>query len=223
MSLLDLFYPAHCLACGQVLVGQEEHICLECLATLPRFAVEDGLENDIGRRMHPRIGVRAALALWEFSTGNQVQTLLHGLKYGEQPHACRHVGRLLGIAWQQNQLPLPDCLVFVPMHPRKERERGYNQAQLLALGIAEVMDRPVVDMLQKRIYSESQTRKNRSQRYASIAGMFALKKDTQADSSTHALLVDDVITTGATLERTAETLQQAGITTFSIAVVANVK
>ena len=223
MSLLDLFFPAHCLACGQVLVGQEAHVCLECLATLPRFAVEDGLENGIGQRMHPRIGVQAALALWEFAAGNRVQTLLHGLKYGEQPKACRHVGRMLGHAWQANQLPLPDCLVFVPMHPRKERERGYNQAQLLALGMADVLQRPVADLLNKRIYTESQTRKSRSLRYASIEGMFALKKEAQATTITHALLVDDVITTGATLERTAETLQQAGIHIFSIAVVANVR
>ena len=216
-DLADVLFPASCAGCNRALARSEEVICTNCLTRLPRFDDSQELEN----RLAGRIPVAAIAGYLKYETGGLTQRLLHRLKYRGQ----RQIGLILGTqfgAWLQQQ-PFwqeVEAIIPLPLHPTKEKKRGYNQSALLAQGISDATGLPVlIDVVQRLRPSASQTRKSREERWLNVAGIFAVKDGT-AMAGRHVLLVDDVLTTGATLEACGQTLLEAGAEKLSLAVLA---
>lgn len=144
-------------------------------------------------------------ALYRFVPGGMLQQVIHKLKYQDRPDIGLHLGRQAGIRiktyWKQ-----PDCILPVPLHPKKLWKRGYNQAERLAMGIAETIEKPVyANGLIKSTATVSQTSLHRVERITNVGGSF-IQNPSYDLRGKHVLLVDDVLTTGATLEACAEVL-----------------
>ena len=174
--------------------------------------------NPIEKLFWGRLPITAATAQYYFSKDSLVQHLMHRFKYKGDRELGLFLGRLIGYQLNQtNRFKEIDCLIPLPLFPSKERKRGYNQATLLCEGIAEVLHKPVIkDAVIRTIYTESQTKKNRIERWQNMEGRFQLINEA-AVKGKHILLIDDVITTGATLEACGHELLKAQDIKLSIA------
>lgn len=217
-SLLRLFFPRVCAVCGTPLVADEQLLCSRCLLSLPLAIGAKEEDNFIEKRFWGRIPIQAATALLLFHRGNPSQQILHDIKYyGNEPLAL-FMGRQLG-RWiaDSHRFDNVDLLLPVPLHRRKERRRGYNQSLLLCRGIAEVFPRPIVtgNLIRQKM-TDTQTHKNRQQRLDNMQSVFSVR-NPQALGHMHLLLIDDVITTGATTEACYQALKQIEDLQISIA------
>ncbi|MBD2717172.1 ComF family protein [Microvirga sp. STR05] len=216
-----LIFPRTCLGCQEPLARGEEHLCTGCRAQLPYtdYHLLPEAENPLARRFWGKLPVRHALSYLRFLRRGRVQHLLHQLKYQNQ----RDVGLALG-RWYGHDLARAgltfDLIVPVPLHARKLAQRGYNQSDPFAEGLAEALHTPWhATALRRTSHTDSQTRKNRLQRWQNVAEVFEVA-DPEAVRGKHVLVVDDVLTTGATLEACAAVLLAAGATEASIATIA---
>ncbi len=200
-NLLELFFPRNCCVCGELLVGDEHDICSRCLLNLPEAYNALGEENFVERRLMGRIPIVAVTALLTFKHGNDTQTLLHQIKYQGNERLALTMGRQMGIRLSESKrFDDVDLIIPVPLHPRKERQRGYNQSLLLCQGITQNFPRPIEqNNLIRTQHTSSQTHKNRQQRLENMKGVFTVKEPDRLKGK-HLLLIDDVITTGATTE-----------------------
>ena len=205
-----LFFPRLCLACQQPLPSDDATLCLDCQATLPETDLHLSKINEFTARFDGRLAVEAAAALYFFTRKSRTQHLIHEIKYYDKREAALEFGRQLGSRLaQQIHFQSLSCIVPVPMHPTKQRKRGYNQADLFADGLAETMRLPVEKSALKKIRAtDSQTRKSRLQRLENTADIFAVS-DPSVFFGKNVLIVDDVMTTGATLESCAAAVLQA--------------
>ncbi len=226
--LLDLLFPPRCLACTVGLGEQEQWLCLDCEDSLPRFANEPWAANELCQKLWGRLPLGFGMALYQYQLGSEVQQVLHSLKYHDRREACRHFGRQMGELYREmmasGEFTPADQVAFVPMHSGKLRRRGYNQAELIAQGFAEATGLPLFTGLIKTHKTESQTRKGRAARVENQRGAFALSPKTNLKEidGRHILLIDDVVTTGATIEQAAVPLIDAGAKWVSVAAIANV-
>lgn len=220
-DFLSLFYPDYCPACGAVLMRNERCVCTNCSIHLPR--TEDSLfsPNPTERLFWGRVPVVAAAALFKFKKGGGVQSLIHHLKYKNRPDIGRYFGRMLGEELRQNpQFLTVDALVPIPLHPKKRRLRGYNQSEEIAAGIAMALERPVwPDVLVRQVATSTQTKRSALQRWENVRTVFAVP-DPARIAGKHLLLVDDVITTGSTMEAAANKLLEAPNVIVSLAALA---
>jgi len=205
--LVHLFYPHTCDGCGRDLVRTENILCLRCLRRLPATGFQQWDSNPVARIFWGRVSICHAMAAYYFTRASVLQRLIHQFKYHHRRDIALHLGRQTG-----RQLLLSewlyeiDCIVPVPLHPAKERHRGYNQAAVLAGGIAEIVGKPVLPHAMRRTaYADSQTRKGRVSRWENVAGAFTVKEPASLQGR-HVLLVDDVITTGATSEACSQAI-----------------
>lgn len=213
-DFLSLLFPRLCAACQQSLHHGEQVICLGCAYDLPYTDFHTYADNPVARAFWGRIPVQSAMALLYFQRGNRTQQLLHQLKYQRQPEIGRFLGAKLGerlagaITAAAAGIPI-DLIIPVPLHPRRQRSRGYNQSEHIARGIATILQVPVhTGVLKRQTHTSSQTRKDRSARVDNMAAAFLVLQPALLQNK-HILLVDDVITTGATLEACALALQQS--------------
>lgn len=215
-SLAHLLFPRLCEGCQLPLLFQEEILCLGCAMALPRSGFHHIPLNDAALRLAGRIPFEWATAFGIFTVEGLLQHLLHRLKYANRPAIGRYLGRqagwdLSGAAWAKDL----SGIVPVPLHPMKERQRGYNQSQVLAEGLSEVLNLPVCgSMLRRTRHTTSQTLKSREQRVENVGAAFAIQQ--QPAPGSHLLLIDDVLTTGATLEAAARPLLRLPDTRLSI-------
>ncbi len=221
----SLIFPRLCLACQQPIAFDEAFICLDCQATLPETDFHLTQNNAFTERFDGRFRVETAAALFFFTKKSRTQHLIHEIKYGDKREAAVELGRFLG----QKLLNQPhfqgiDCIIPVPMHPKKRIQRGFNQAELFADGLAETMQITVdVSVLQKTKMTESQTKKSRLERLQNAEDMFILT-DPSVLANKKVLIVDDVMTSGATLESCAHTILAASPNTkISFATIAFAK
>lgn len=218
--ILDLFFPRLCALCLDHLSDSEECICFQCHYQLPRSYYLDYRENPVAKHLWGRVNVEYAASLLHFRKGSQVQNLLHLIKYKKDKELGIYMGVQMGIALKNSGCPLPDMVIPVPLHPQKELSRGYNQSALLAEGIsAEINARLVINNLIRVSHSSSQTKKSRFERWQNVETAFGTKQPAEF-ANKHLLLVDDVFTTGATLEACILALSKAnpsGISTFTLA------
>jgi competence protein ComFC len=209
-GFLHLFYPRVCAVCSTDLMMGEDVICISCLYQMPltRFWVDR--ENPVAKIFWGRVNIENACAYFFFSKGSKYRPLLHKLKYQGQRGIGVELGKQYGLALGKSELYKGiDIVVPVPLHPKKLRIRGYNQAEVIAEGIAQGMGIEIsTKHLIRKEFTETQTRKTRSERVKNVADAFALKDENELGGK-HILLVDDVVTTGATLEACAEKLLEA--------------
>lgn len=206
-DLLYLFFPRLCLLCRRPLVTGEEHICLHCAEDLPYTYYMDVRANPVHRLFTERYPVEAATALLHFKQGGSAQALIHALKYRGNKQLGVALGRMAAGAHRESGLfDTVDSLVPVPLHPKRRQQRGYNQAEWIARGVHSLTGVPIdTTSLVRDRKAESQTRKSLSERRRNVAHIFRVQ-DVDALSGKHILLLDDVITTGATLGACMEAL-----------------
>jgi len=181
-------------------------------------------ENEFTKRMSGRVPFQAASYMYVFRKKSPIQRAMHKLKYGNRPDVGQKLGRFFGLKLRESELYKSiDCIVPVPLHPKKQKIRGYNQSYYFAAGLAEVMEVPVwANGLIRTAHTDSQTKKSRIDRATDISNVFQANK-VRALKGKHVLLVDDILTTGATLEHCSNALQtmpnvQVSLATICIAV-----
>lgn len=223
-DFFSLVYPRICACCGNSLWGGEEVICRFCEYHLPKTNDFSDWDNPVSRLFWGRASIRGAAAYLLFNKGNKVQRLVHELKYKGRKDVGIFLGSRFGIFLKNSDLfHDADCIIPVPLHKKKYMKRGYNQSEQFAIGISAAMKIPVnTRCLVRSRASETQTRKSRFARWSNVENIFALKNYEQF-SGAHLLLVDDVITTGATLESCIQTLYKIPGVTISVAAIAYAK
>lgn len=207
-SILNLFYPRVCAACGETLLKDEETVCLKCRYTLPFTGYENHADNPLAQVFYGRVRFHAVTACFFFAKSGKVQHLIHELKYKNNPEAGVFLGQELGKTIKDAPLFQGiDYLIPVPLHPRREKQRGYNQSLLIAQGINEVTGIPIGDKyLIRAIYTTTQTKKSADERHKNVKDIFEVRFPEELEGK-HVLLIDDVLTTGATLESCAHQLE----------------
>ncbi len=220
-DLFGLFFPNLCLGCGQPLIRGEEVICSICHFHLPKTHFHNDPENPLNRVFWGRVNLEAVAAYLYFQKGNTVQQLLHQLKYKGRQEIGLHIGKLYGLELCQADIFREAELVIpVPLHPHKLRKRGYNQSQAFAEGLASMMlAEPELNCLYRKVNSKTQTRKTRYNRWENVENIFAVNSPEKI-MGRHILLVDDVITTGATLEACTQALLTVPGVKVSVATIA---
>lgn len=219
-DLLELLLPRYCSACSIVLQTSERHICLYCLYDLPLTRFEFYKNNPLYRLFWGRVMLQQATALLYFKRCGKARKIIHQLKYKGQSDLAYQMGFILGLTIKQSHIfEVPDFIVPVPGSASKIRSRGYNQCTYIANGVADAAKSHVREDLLKTGKSKStQTRKGRYARYLNVKDGFISKAEENQEFSI--LIVDDVVTTGATLESCARTLQERGFSRISIAALA---
>ena len=220
-SILNLFYPRVCAACGEPLLKDEKTVCLKCRYLLPKTGYELNLENPLAQHFYGRVRFHAVTACFFFAKTGKVQHLIHELKYKGNKEAGFFLGQQLGETIKDAPLfQSIDYLIPVPLHPKREKQRGYNQSLVIALGIHEATGITVVDKyLIRAVYTNTQTHKTADERFNNVQNVFEVRFADEL-AGKHVLLVDDVLTTGATLESCAQALESIPGITISIATAA---
>ena len=216
-----VFFPHLCAGCGSNNIGRDEAICLRCITHFPKTNFADQPGNPVEKLFWGRIPVTAACSQFYFTRSSITQSALHALKYKGNKDAGIVMGRLLGYSLQQSgRFSNIDGIIPLPLYPEKEKTRGYNQATVIAKGVQDILKIPLItDAIARNRYTESQTHKNRIDRWKNVGGVFSLLKP-EALQAKKILLIDDVITTGASLEACGEVIFQAGIKALYIATLA---
>jgi ComF family protein len=204
-----LFFPHHCAGCGTDRLDKQTEICLRCLHRLPLTHFTAQPDNPIEKIFWGRTHVQAATSLFFYSQDSTMQSLLHELKYRGNQALGIQLGSLLGTALKNTSRFPVDVLVPVPLHPSKEKSRGFNQATLICQGIAAVTGLPVcTTLLRRNAQRSTQTKKDRAARWENMQGIFEATPFNEVPYK-NILLIDDVITTGATLEACGQALLEA--------------
>ena len=218
-DFVDLIFPRTCQACDQSLIGNEKIICTSCRINLPRANDESIYAGKMDLKFVHLPEVISTKAFLTFSKKGKVQKLLHGIKYKGRKETALLLGQMFGEELKKDGEMFTSALIVpVPLHAKKLKSRGYNQSDMIAEGISKVTGIPWSGTILKRIKNtETQTGKGRNERRENVKGVFALN---EAISTKCIIIVDDVLTTGATLEECLEVLKAAGCTTFHVRAIA---
>ncbi|MDX9941267.1 MAG: phosphoribosyltransferase family protein [Bacteroidales bacterium] len=209
-NFFSLFFPRVCPACSINLVAEGSCLCAACQARLPFAHLAEEPENPMTQLFWGRVPIETGAPLFFFRKGEKVQHLIHAFKYKGYREVGPYLGRIHGHDLKRSALYQGlDMVVPVPLHPKKERKRGYNQSVLFGQGLAESLGVPLVEnQLLRIVPTASQTRKTRFRRWENVAAVFHIP-DLSVFDEKNILLVDDVITTGATLEACCHKLLEA--------------
>lgn len=207
-DLLHLFYPNLCCACGDSLPAGVKLICISCMVHMPQTNFHLDPANSMTKKFWGRIPILQAASYYYFQKNGRVQNLLHELKYKGRTEVGEFIGQLYGDTIKESNsiLNKADIIVPIPLHYKKLRKRGYNQSDFFAKGLSHTMEIPWSDTLvQRQIHTNTQTGKNRIERWDNVNEIFELKNPKELEGK-HILLVDDVVTTGATIEACANAI-----------------
>ena len=229
-TALDLFFPRSCAGCGGPVDGQDGYVCSDCLmaivpVTEPFCAhCGDPIDGQAGKSFTCSLCVKSApafdLARSAARFRGPLRPLLHQFKYAEATHLSGDLTRLLAACVETHYDPVQvDMIAFVPLFHRRERERSYNQARLLAERLGRRYDRPVLRGLTRVRDTGTQTRLHMAERVENVKGAFVVTEPRWVEGKTF-LLIDDVMTTGATLREVAASLKAAGAWRVLVATVA---
>jgi ComF family protein len=219
---LQLFYPHVCAGCGDDLHGKIQLICFNCMQQLPHTDFAKIPDNQIEHIFYGRAKIQSACSIFYFSKGQIIQQLIHQLKYKGNQEIGIYLGKLMGEQLlNSGRFNHIDAIIPLPMHPDKQRKRGYNQAEILAKGISQKINVPLLnDIVVRSKTTTTQTNKQRVERWTNVDGTFIIQKQSSIIGK-NILLVDDVITTGATLEACTNAILSIENTSVSIAVLAH--
>ena len=222
-SLVQTLFPSTCACCGDILMPGEKQLCINCLADLTATRYTSHNDNRTERLLGGRIAFSKATSIFIFRHGNTVQKAVHAMKFHGNSDLCLLMGRQMGLELlASGRFDDIDLLVPVPLHWWRRLRRGYNQSELLCRGIAQVMHREVnTRALRRHRYTQQQSLQASSDREKNVQGAFSLRRPDDL-AGRHILLVDDVLTTGATISSCCDALKNVNnlkisIATFSIA------
>ena len=220
-SIINLFYPRVCAACGEALLKDEKTVCLKCRYLLPKTGYELNPDNPLAQTFYGRVRFHAVTSAFFFAKSGKVQHLIHELKYKGNKDAGIFLGQQLGETIKNAPLFQDiDYLIPVPLHPKREKQRGYNQSLMIAQGIHEVTGIAIGDKyLIRAVNTATQTKKSAEERYQNVKDIFEVRFADELNGK-HVLLIDDVLTTGATLESCAHQLENIPGITISAATAA---
>lgn len=198
-NFINLFYPNLCLLCEKPLVEHEQQLCLHCLYDLPRANYHKRPDNPMLKLYAGIPQLQNAAGFLIYEKEGKVQSLIHSFKYRDNKQLAKQLGRIAACELETNNFfNNIDLLVPVPLHPKKERKRGYNQSEWIARGIASLINKPIIsDILLRTTHTKTQTSKQRYERHLNVEKIFSLRNAEPLEHK-HILLIDDVITTGAT-------------------------
>ena len=212
-DFISLLFPRLCYGCGGTLLRNEKLICIECYILMPRTRYHLQEDNPVARLFWGRCKIERAAAFSFYSKDSRIRKLIHNLKY----RGIREVGFELGKIYGQSLLDSDflkgiDMIIPVPLHPSKKRIRGFNQSEIIAGGFSEATGLPVFqEILERTTRSQTQTKRSRYDRWINVEGIFNVSA-RDAIEGKHILIIDDVITTGSTLEACAvELLKSEGV------------
>lgn len=204
-----MFFPRYCVVCGKRLCREEYGLCISCLSVLPRTKMHMQVDNEMEKNFWGRLPIERASAFLFYSKGGDVSKLLFELKY----YGNYQLGIVLGKCMAEELknsgfFQNIDAIVPVPLHPNKKRIRGYNQSEVLAKGISSVLDIPIfTDVLKRSQNTMTQTRKSRFGRWINVDDAFECF-NAEIIKGKHILLLDDVVTTGATIVACSDALKE---------------
>ena len=220
-DFLDLIFPRNCPQCGKSLFDFEACLCTVCQGSLPlaNFHLRP-YDNELTSKVRGLMHVNRAMAFLRFSKKGNSQKLLHQLKYRNRPEIGEEMGRLYGLSLAlQGYQGEWDVIVPVPLHPLKQKRRGYNQSEVFGKGLSKALNIELENLLERKKFTETQTKKSRIQRLDNVDEVFELRADAHIEGL-RILLVDDVITTGATLCACANVLLGYGAKHVDLATIA---
>jgi ComF family protein len=200
-DFISLLFPRLCYACGNHLLRNENLICTGCYVLIPRTNYHLQPENPVEQLFWGRCLIEKAAAFSFYAKGSRVRNLIHKLKYKGIKEIGYELGRIYAVSLKSSGFTADiDVIIPVPLHPSKKRIRGFNQSEYISSGISDVTGLPVnSDSLVRKVISATQTNKSRFDRWTNVEGIFRVE-DAEAIRGKHILLVDDVITTGSTVE-----------------------
>ena len=220
-STVHLFYPHVCTGCGSDLLEEDNMLCLKCIHDLPHTNFANLANNPVEKYFWGRLPITEAYSQFYFSKEFLIQHLIHQLKYKGDTKIGFYLGEIMGRTLMNcNRLTSIDALIPLPLYADKEHKRGYNQAAVICNGMSSAMNVPVLNGIVIRKYAtETQTRKHRTERWENVKDSFKIVKENEL-SGKNLLLVDDVVTTGATLEACGNVILQTENIKLSIATLA---
>ena len=200
-DLFNLMYPDLCIVCGENLMKNEHYICLSCLYKIPKTNYHNLNDNPIEKRFWGKVPIIRGTAFFFFQKGSPFQKLLHSLKYKGNKEIGRVLGKYAAVdLLESSDFASVDIIIPVPLHPKKFQKRGYNQSEWICMGLSEILEKPMdTSTLIRTSENTTQTKKTVFERYKNTEGIFELSNNTTLIMK-HVLLVDDVLTTGSTLE-----------------------
>lgn len=208
-DLINLFYPNNCLLCSHKLMEGEEQLCLSCLYDLPRTPFFADRETPLTEMFADKGSLKWATAWLFYLRNGGVQRMVHSFKYYGNKQLAYLLGRQVGLSLMAHRHPLleADFIVPVPLHRRKQRQRGYNQSEWIARGVSDVTAIPLHrTLLMRRMHTKTQTHRTDSERWLNVKGAFST---SQSDGviGKQVLLIDDVITSGSTIRACIDALE----------------
>ena len=208
-TILDLFYPNLCIVCEHRSYSRQELYCLDCQYQIHPTHMHRQLENAFTAHFKGRAEIESGAALYYYIKGGRLQKAIELLKYKNRPEIGLRLGRFYGNiikdSYPYNSI---DLIVPVPLHPTRQIQRGYNQSAMISIGLSESLNVPwKEDLLIRNKITNTQTEKNRLERIRNMQLVFELTKPDELTNK-HVLLVDDILTTGATLEACSAVLKK---------------
>lgn len=220
-DFISLLFPRLCYACGNHLTRNENLICTECYIIIPRTGYHLQRDNPVEKLFWGRCRIERAAAFSFYNKGSRIRTLIHNLKYEGIEDVGFELGRIYGSELKETAFIRDvDLIIPVPLHPSKKRIRGFNQSEIIAKGLSDTTGLLVdTKTLSRSIESATQTRKSRYDRWTNVDGIFSVNDGVNLRGK-HILLIDDVITTGSTVESCVNEILEAEDTRVSVAAIA---
>jgi ComF family protein len=219
-DFISLLYPNLCTCCNSPLFKGEKEICIKCKSSLPYTKFHLDEENAVSQLFWGRVEISYATAYFVFRKGSRFQKILHKIKYQNGQSLGLELGKSFGFELLNTPFAEADLICPVPLHPKKLSQRGYNQSEILARGISESLKIPLeLHVLKRVVQNPTQTKKSRFERWNNVDGIFETFNNHQIENK-HVLLIDDVVTTGSTLEACATSILKIKNTKVSVAVLA---
>lgn len=220
-GFINIFFPRICEACGTALFKNENVICTSCKYHLPTTNFHLNRNNFVERLFWGKVEIEAGTSFLMYQKGERVQKLIHKLKYKNKPQIGEKLGELMG-----EQLAISpafndaDFIIPLPLHPKKKKIRGYNQAEHICIGLSKKMNIELVsNQLIRKKHTSTQTKKAKYERYLNVKNIFAVKSPENLENK-KIIIVDDVVTTGSTMEAAIATLSNISDIKICIATLA---
>ena len=216
-DFVGLFYPNLCLGCGEALYKNEKYICTKCLYSLPKTNFHKSRKNMVSELFWGKVPIQFATSYSYFHKKGVLQNIILNLKYKGEKEVGMELGKHLGRELKTSDFASIDTIIPVPLHKKRLKKRGYNQSEWIAKGISEIMGKPIDNKsVIRTINTETQTKKTKAQRWENVKDIFQVKNKNEIINK-HVLLIDDIITTGSTLEACASVILKEKNTSVSIA------